>query len=75
MADEKQFGKCDVQVGWVRRFRTEAAFCWVMHGQPNTARIHYCLLPFPAWEGEEGVRDDEGAGQTDRCSLSTRDDV
>lgn len=51
MADEKQFGKCDVQVGWVRRFRTEASFCWVMHGQPNTVRIHYCLLPFRPGRG------------------------
>lgn len=39
------------------------------------ARIHYGLLLLPAGEGEEGVRDDEGAGQLDRCSLSPRDDV
>lgn len=48
--------------GQVRWFRTETAFCWVMHGQPNMARIHYRLLLFLAWDGEEGVHDDEGAG-------------
>lgn len=75
MEDEKQVGKRDVKVGPGQAVQDGTALCWVMHGQPNTAGIHYRLLLFPAWEGEEGVRDDEGAGQIDRCSLSTRDDV
>lgn len=70
-----RLGSVTCKEGQVRRFRTETALCWVMHGQPNATRIYYCCLLFPGWEGEEGVRDDEGAGQIDRCSLSTRDDV
>lgn len=53
----------------------ETALCWVMHGWPNAAGMQYCLLLFPGWEREEGARDDEGAGQRDRCFLGTRDDV
>lgn len=75
LEDEKQFGKCDVQVGPGQAVQDRNCFCWVMHRWPNAARIHYGLLLLPAREGEEGVRDDEGAGQLDRCSLSPRDDV
>lgn len=43
----------------------------------DAAGIQYCLLMFrsQARGRDEGVHDDEGAGQMDRCSLNTRDDV
>lgn len=46
------------------------------HGSHVTG-IRHCLLrlPIPRLGKGGGVHDEEGAGQTDRCSLNRRDDV
>jgi hypothetical protein len=57
-----------------KKLRMEITWYWVMDGSPQAPGIQYCLLTFPGL-GREVTHSDEGAGQTDRCSLNNRDDV